>query len=1040
MNRLPKTIFKENLVMVSPTVVPTTDASEVKTETVTSTAFKAPPSSGSFIYRTLRSLSRIQLALALLAYILAIHLIGLYHFTQGFLLTRSTLENVTPAYSPNQLQNAEGPLSVKTHEKAIFLIIDALRSDFVVPWPAGQEGLEVSPNFHNVLTLPGRLTAQDPSRSIIFDTHSDPPTTTMQRIKGFTTGSLPTFIDAGANFASTAILEDSWIAQLNAANKSIGFMGDDTWMRLFPDSFAYGHPYDSFNVEDLHTVDQGVVKHLYPYLAGQNGSSWDVLIGHFLGVDHVGHRTGPHTTTMRNKLEEMNDVLERVVNEMDDDTLLIVLGDHGMDDRGDHGGDGIKETSAALWIYSKSRPIVSNTSGYKSRKVLENGPSVRKVDQIDIVPTMSLLLGLPLPFNNLGSVIPEFFQGDLLKTATETNRKQIEAYLREYTRHSSNGPLARLLENYGKAVDANSVAADYSFNGRALSELRSLWAQFSIPKMIVGITILGLSLIMIWAYYIIVRNRRSAWFPAVVESLGISLQAASIAGSVVGTLRGFYTLDPAEAIRWAVAAGAIAAEICSIVPITPALWSTVTRAVWFSPSAAALAAPMVTILHSVAFGANSFLIWEDRLTTFFLITLALLPVLKALVAPMARLRLRIFAFSIGLAVVCRIIAISTVCREEQQPFCQVTFYAGAESAIPPSLVLYGTLPLAWNFPRLLLTFLRPSKADSGPALPFMHGLRVIVTLASCYWLIENTLNGSDIRPERLPLFNGMKMWLARSIMGFTLGAGFLFWKNMPLCIEVKREDQTGATKEVEVYGFANAYGSGYLFFFTIPFIIIYLVNQLTGQLMLIFLVLALLLHLEAVDSMRDSKSMIGSFASSNPADFEGSTSAIQQPTYRDITVLSLLGHAAFFATGHQAVFTTMQWKSAFVGVATVVYPISPILVVLNSWGPTMLLAFAVPLITLWNVSPVPNGTVPLVADTLQAALGFILHYTAITVTSAVCSAWLRRHLMVWKIFAPRFMSAAVTLVLIQLAILLAIGVGLSGMRGKVKRTFNCDML
>ena len=34
---------------------------------------------------------------------------------------------------------------------------------------------------------------------------ADPPTTTLQRLKGLTTGSLPTFIDAGSNFAGEVI-------------------------------------------------------------------------------------------------------------------------------------------------------------------------------------------------------------------------------------------------------------------------------------------------------------------------------------------------------------------------------------------------------------------------------------------------------------------------------------------------------------------------------------------------------------------------------------------------------------------------------------------------------------------------------------------------------------------------------------------------------------------------------------------------------------------------------------------------------------------
>ena len=47
-------------------------------------------------------------------------------------------------------------------------------------------------------------------------------------------GSLPTFVDAGSNFASSEINEDNIIAQLQSRGKKIVFMGDDTWMGLFP--------------------------------------------------------------------------------------------------------------------------------------------------------------------------------------------------------------------------------------------------------------------------------------------------------------------------------------------------------------------------------------------------------------------------------------------------------------------------------------------------------------------------------------------------------------------------------------------------------------------------------------------------------------------------------------------------------------------------------------------------------------------------------------------------------------------------------------
>jgi predicted AlkP superfamily pyrophosphatase or phosphodiesterase len=35
-------------------------------------------------------------------------------------------------------------------------------------------------------------------------------------------------------------------------------MGDDTWMQLAQHAFTEAYPYPSFNVHDLHTVDDGV--------------------------------------------------------------------------------------------------------------------------------------------------------------------------------------------------------------------------------------------------------------------------------------------------------------------------------------------------------------------------------------------------------------------------------------------------------------------------------------------------------------------------------------------------------------------------------------------------------------------------------------------------------------------------------------------------------------------------------------------------------------------------------------------------------------
>ena len=135
--------------------------------------------------------------------------------------------------------------------------------------------------------------------------------------------SLPTFIDVSSNFASSEINEDNIIDQLIQRGKRIVFAGDDTWMGLFPGRFNRAYPYPSFDVWDLDTVDTGVTKHLYNEL--KNPHEWDVFIGHFLGVDHVGHKFGPNHPEMKRKLSEMNKVLEHVTSYLPEDCVLFVM-------------------------------------------------------------------------------------------------------------------------------------------------------------------------------------------------------------------------------------------------------------------------------------------------------------------------------------------------------------------------------------------------------------------------------------------------------------------------------------------------------------------------------------------------------------------------------------------------------------------------------------------------------------------------------------------------------------------------------------------
>lgn len=47
-----------------------------------------------------------------------------------------------------------------------------------------------------------------------------------------------------------------------------------------------------------------------------------------------------------------------VIHAMSDDTVLFVMGDHGMTKTGDHGGDSTDEVEAALFVYSPAKIVV----------------------------------------------------------------------------------------------------------------------------------------------------------------------------------------------------------------------------------------------------------------------------------------------------------------------------------------------------------------------------------------------------------------------------------------------------------------------------------------------------------------------------------------------------------------------------------------------------------------------------------------------------------------------------------------------------------
>uniref|UniRef100_A0A8I3MGY0 Phosphatidylinositol glycan anchor biosynthesis class G (EMM blood group) n=2 Tax=Canis lupus familiaris TaxID=9615 RepID=A0A8I3MGY0_CANLF len=270
-------------------------------------------------------------------------------------------------------------------KKVVIMLIDGLRDDFVF----GSKGVKFMP-YTTYLVEKGA--------SHSFVAEAKLPTVTMPRIKALMTGSLPGFIDVVRNLNSPELLEDNVITQAKAAGKRIIFYGDETWVKLFPKHFVEYDGTTSFFVSDYTEVDDNVTRHLDKVL---KRGDWDMLILHYLGLDHIGHVSGPSSPLIGHKLREMDSILMKIHTSLLSEeretlvpNLLVLCGDHGMSETGGHGASSMEELNTALILIS---------SAFERKPGDIRRP--KHVQQTDLAATLAIGLGLPIPGNSVGSLL-----------------------------------------------------------------------------------------------------------------------------------------------------------------------------------------------------------------------------------------------------------------------------------------------------------------------------------------------------------------------------------------------------------------------------------------------------------------------------------------------------------------------------------------------------------------------------------------------------------------------------------------------------------
>ena len=152
------------------------------------------------------------------------------------------------------------------------------------------------------------------------------------------------------------------------------------------------------------------------------GSDAQLLLAGLVAGDEAGHDYGGLSEAYKLATSEVDNCMGQLLSSLDGpNTTFLAVSDHGHIDRYGKGGHGGSEPEVIL------APFAMSGKGIRSAKGLEG-------QLADLTPTISILLGLPIPANNQGKVMWEAldFPEDL-KAAGQVREKQqqqtMEAHL-----------------------------------------------------------------------------------------------------------------------------------------------------------------------------------------------------------------------------------------------------------------------------------------------------------------------------------------------------------------------------------------------------------------------------------------------------------------------------------------------------------------------------------------------------------------------------------------------------------------------------------
>ncbi|CAD8125033.1 unnamed protein product [Paramecium sonneborni] len=408
-----------------------------------------------------------------------------------FLIILSTFWFRTPIIDINEISAHRQPM----YDQIILFFLDATGYRYIINENRDHQ-------IFQTITLLKELRQNYPEHSFLQKTKAVPPSTDftiLSIINGIKQmqNNLDVIFKSYPAPYEDSILRKQFETALYSSKKQ-------DWLRMSSGEFTYIENPQFFNLDNIQIADVSSYQ-FFKQSFQKPEPDYQLYVVHMMGFDALGHALQYQDYDKGIQLLRIyNSILEGVVNNLKNNQLLVVIGDHDQSKRGKHYQCSQESYECEGFIFA------FNING-----LFQNDQIYPFYEPTDLSATISSLLGYSPTSQNLGKIIPQFYPKNTNQSEIQNDQETIKQQVLKYLETQSFKISSTFIQEL-KLVPADQVISHVQRN-----------LQVGLPRkdtFIIGIMLLLFSIYTIrtlWAFQQIIIIVSTGFFGTQIQFIGL---------------------------------------------------------------------------------------------------------------------------------------------------------------------------------------------------------------------------------------------------------------------------------------------------------------------------------------------------------------------------------------------------------------------------------------------------------------------------------------------------------------------------------------